>query len=101
MRIEGATHEELAAVGWGFMSTVRSARAASVSELVNLGRQRLNRMMAEGTTTVEAKTDYGLTVEDEMKELEAIAFPNKTHPVGLCSTFFGPYLVPLEFKGSP
>ncbi|MGD8398922.1 MAG: amidohydrolase family protein, partial [Anaerolineae bacterium] len=73
MRVAGAGYMEIMAAGGGIMNTVRATRAATVDDLVAETRSRLKRMLAHGTTTVEIKSGYGLTVEDEVKQLEAIA----------------------------
>ena len=71
-RIAGATYLEIMNAGGGIMSTVRNTRAASVDQLVEQTRARLDRMLRHGTTTVEAKTGYGLETQAELKTLEAI-----------------------------
>lgn len=97
-RIAGATYLEIMAVGGGIMSTVRATRAASREELVDDGRPRLQRMLAHGTTTAEAKTGYGLTTEDEIKSLQAIGLLNDCQPLELVPTFLGAHAVPAEYK---
>src|SRR5262245_55937116 len=64
-RLRGATYESIAARGGGIRATVSATRRASLDELVDLGRARLDRMLLHGTTTAEAKSGYGLTLEDE------------------------------------
>jgi len=98
-RIKGATYMEIMAAGGGIMSTVRATRAASVGQLVEEGRARLDRMLAHGTTTAEVKTGYGLDVENELKMLEAIRRLDAEHPVHLVPTFLGAHAVPNEYKG--
>jgi len=99
MRARGATYQEIAAAGGGILSTVRATRAASVDELVALGRPRLDLMLRHGTTTCEAKSGYGLTTADEVKMLEAIVRLDVEHPVTVMPTFCGAHEVPPEFKG--
>ena len=65
-RAQGATYQDIAAKGWGIQSTVNATRAASVDELVKAGRRYADWFLRTGTTTVEAKSGYGLTVEDEL-----------------------------------
>jgi len=89
MRVRGATYLEIMAAGGGIMSTVRATRAASLEEIVAQSRKRLDRMLAYGTTTAEAKTGYGLDLESELKLLEAIRILDETHPVDLVPTFLG------------
>ena len=96
MRLEGATYESIAASGGGIQSTVAATRAASIDDLVALGRSRLDRMLLHGTTTVEAKSGYGLTIDDEIKQLEALARLAADHPVGIVPTFLGAHIVPAE-----
>jgi len=98
-RVKGATYLEIMAAGGGIMSTVRATRAASVEQLVEESRARLDRMLAHGTTTAEAKTGYGLDVENELKMLEAIRRLDAEHPVDLVPTFLGAHAVSTEYQG--
>jgi len=98
-RVKGATYLEIMAAGGGIMSTVRATRAASVEQLVEESRARLDRMLAHGTTTAEAKTGYGLDTENELKMLEAIRRLDAEHPVDLVPTFLGAHAVPEEYEG--
>jgi imidazolonepropionase len=98
-RLRGTTYMEIMAAGGGIMSTVRATRAATLPQLIAQSRGRLDRMVAYGTTTVEAKSGYGLNVDDELKMLEAIRQLDATHPVDLVPTFLGAHAVPVEFKG--
>jgi imidazolonepropionase len=98
-RIKGATYMEIMTAGGGIMSTVRATRTASGEQLVEESRARLNRMLAHGTTTAEAKTGYGLDTENELKMLEAIRRLDAEHPVDLIPTFLGAHAVPEEYKG--
>jgi len=98
-RIKGATYLEIMAAGGGIMSTVRATRAASVEQLVEESRARLDRMLAHGTTTAEVKTGYGLDTENELKMLEAIRRLDAEHPMDLVATFLGAHAVPEEYKG--
>ncbi len=99
LRAGGATYQQIAAAGGGILSTVRATRRASVDELVELGRARLDLMLAHGTTTCEAKSGYGLTVADELKMLEAIRRLDKEHAVDVHPTFCGAHEVPEEYRG--
>jgi imidazolonepropionase len=101
MRLAGATYMQIMAAGGGIMSTVRATRAASVEQLVAATRPRLDRMLAHGTTTVEAKTGYGLTLQDELKQLDAIERLNATHPMDLVATFLAAHAVPTEYREDP
>jgi len=99
LRIRGTTYTEIMAAGGGIMNTVRATRAATLPQLIAQSRERLDRMLAHGTTTAEAKSGYGLNVDDELKMLEAIRQLDATHPVDLVPTFLGAHAVPVEFKG--
>jgi len=99
MRIKGATYLEIMAAGGGIMSTVRATRLASIEQLVEESRARLDRMLAHGTTTAEVKTGYGLDTENELKLLEAIRRLDAEHPVDLVPTFLGAHAVPEEYQG--
>ena len=99
LRLKGATYQELAAQGLGIQTTVKATRAATKDELVALCKQRLNQMLLTGTTTVEAKSGYGLNLEDERKQLEAVAALRGAHPVDVVPTYMGAHEVPPEYKG--
>ncbi len=98
LRMEGATYLELAEKGMGIQSTVDETRKASRSELTELCLQRLDSMLLHGTTTVEAKSGYGLSLDDEIKQLEALKEADRSHPVDIIPTFMGAHEVPREFK---
>jgi imidazolonepropionase len=97
-RLAGATYAEIAAAGGGIARTVTATRIASEDELVALARVRLDEMAACGTTTCEAKSGYGLTVETELRQLRAIRRLDAEHPVDLVPTFLGAHVVPEEFR---
>jgi imidazolonepropionase len=99
MRIVGATYMEIMAAGGGIMSTVRHTREADLDDLVAQTRVRLARMLAHGTTTVEIKTGYGLSLEGELKQLAAIRRLQAESPVTLVPTFLGAHAVPAEYRG--
>ncbi len=98
-RLAGKTYMEIMAAGGGIMSTVRQTRAASVQQLVDEARPRLRRMLAHGTTTVEAKTGYGLETHAELRQLEAIERLASEGPWTLVPTFIGAHAVPAEYAG--
>jgi imidazolonepropionase len=100
-RVRGATYMEIMAAGGGIMSTVRATRTATRAQLVAETRPRLDRMLAHGSTTVEAKTGYGLTTADELKALQAIATLDAEHPIALVPTFLGAHAVPVEYSDDP
>lgn len=99
MRLEGASYEELARAGGGIMSTVHATRAASEDDLVVGALPRLDALIAEGVTTVEIKSGYGLTVEDEIKMLRAARRLEGLRPICSERTFLGPHAVPPEYEG--
>ncbi|HEX2461353.1 MAG TPA: imidazolonepropionase [Vicinamibacterales bacterium] len=100
-RLAGATYAEIAAAGGGILQTVRATRTASEEDLVALARVRLDEMAACGTTTCEAKSGYGLTVESELRQLRAIQRLDAEHAIDLVPTFLGAHEVPLEFRERP
>jgi imidazolonepropionase len=100
MRVEGASFLEILGAGGGILKTVRDTRKASIDRLVDLGVKTLDVMLAHGTTTVEAKSGYGLTTKDELKILEATRRVNQLHTVDVVSTFLGALAVPPEYKGN-
>ncbi len=94
LRLKGASYEEIARAGGGILSTVRATRAASLEELVEQSRPRRDALMAEGVTTLEIKSGYGLTLDDEIKMLRA------AHALGdranIVTTFLGAHTCPPE-----
>jgi imidazolonepropionase len=96
-RLQGVTYQQIAAQGGGINSTVRRVREASKEQLMELARPRLRRMLQAGVTTVEVKSGYGLTLNDELKSLQAIADLNSEGPLELVPTFLGAHAVPPEF----
>jgi imidazolonepropionase len=99
MRLRGATYLELLKAGGGIMNTVRASRAAPLEQIISETRARLDRMLAYGTTTVEAKTGYGLDTATELKLLQAIARLDAEHAIDLVPTFIGAHAIPEEYKG--
>ncbi|MFQ6002995.1 MAG: imidazolonepropionase, partial [Candidatus Zixiibacteriota bacterium] len=89
MRVKGKTYQEIAASGGGIKSSVKNLRSKSKEELIQLALPRLDRMLSYGTTTIEAKSGYGLSPEDEIKMLEVIKELNRIHPIDLIPTFLG------------
>jgi len=98
LRLKGYTYLQLSEKGMGIQTTVNATRQASKEELVALCLQRLDSMLLHGTTTAEAKSGYGLNLEDELKQLEAIQEANSRHPIDLVPTFLGAHEVPKEYK---
>ena len=99
LRIGGASYMEIMAAGGGIARTVMATRSASVAQIVSETRARLDRALVHGTTTIEAKTGYGLTTEDELKQLEVIAELQRSHPMDLVPTFLGAHATPPEYRG--
>jgi imidazolonepropionase len=98
-RIEGASYEEITAAGGGIRSSVEGVRNANRPILVNKVLAALHDMAAHGTTTVEAKSGYGLTTESEIKSLQAIRDAACQWPGTVVSTLLGAHVVPKEFQG--
>jgi imidazolonepropionase len=98
MRLGGATYRELAAQGMGIQSTVDATRAITKEDLIDLCLDRLDSMLRHGTTTVEAKSGYGLNMQDEIKQLEALQEADRRHPIDIVKTFLGAHEVPREYK---
>ncbi len=101
MRARGATYEEIAASGGGIRSTVRKTRAASEGELLAQAQRRANWFLRCGTTTMEAKSGYGLSLDEELKILRVIRQLNETTPLEFVPTFLGAHAIPGEFAGAP
>ena len=97
-RSQGATYQEIAARGGGIQSTVRATRAASHEELITAGKRYADWFLRTGTTTVEAKSGYGLTLEDELKILRAIKELDEQTPLRYVPTFLGAHAIPPEYK---
>lgn len=98
-RIEGATYEQIAAAGGGIRSSLEGVRNATKNELKAKVLNVLHDMAAQGTTTVEAKSGYGLTLESELKSLEAIREAASSWPGTVVPTLLGAHIVPKEFQG--
>ena len=98
-RIEGASYDEIAAAGGGIRSSLEGVRKAIKSVLKTKVLAVLQDMAAHGTTTVEAKSGYGLTLESELKSLEAIREAARAWPGTLVPTLLGAHVVPKEFEG--
>jgi imidazolonepropionase len=99
LRLQGASYEEIARAGGGILSTVRATRAASEDELFASADRRLQALIAEGVTTVEIKSGYGLEIEAELKQLRVARRIGRERPVTVRTSFLGAHAVPPEFKG--
>jgi imidazolonepropionase len=98
-RLAGASYEEIAREGGGILSTVRATRTASLAELVETALPRLDALIAEGVTTVEIKSGYGLNLESETRQLEAARELGRRRAVSVTTTFLGAHALPPEFAG--
>lgn len=97
-RLAGRTYLEIAAAGGGILSTVAATRAASEEELTANTLSRLDRMLAHGTTTAEAKSGYGLSLAAELKQLRAIAAADREHVIEVVPTLMAAHEVPPEHR---
>jgi imidazolonepropionase len=98
-RLQGASYEEIARAGGGIALTVQATRAASAAELEAATAKRLRALMAEGVTTVEIKSGYGLALDHERKCLQVARTLGQTHAVDVRTTFLGAHAVPPEYAG--
>lgn len=99
MRLEGATYEEVARAGGGIVSTVSSTRAASEDALLEQALPRVDALLAEGITTIEIKSGYGLDQETELRMLRTARKIGDVRPVQVRTTFLGAHAMPPEYKG--
>lgn len=100
-RIAGATYEEIAAAGGGIRSSIAGVRAASEGGLAEMALAAFEEMMSFGTTTVEAKSGYGLSADAELKSLKAIRGAAKEFAGTVVATLLGAHVVPPEYKAKP
>ncbi|QIX97538.1 imidazolonepropionase [Cedecea sp. FDAARGOS_727] len=99
MRLNGATYADIAAAGGGIASTVKATREASEQQLLESARRRINALRKDGITTLEVKSGYGLSLEDERKMLRVIRQLGQSLPLTLHSTCLAAHALPPEFKG--
>lgn len=99
LKIKGAEYLEILKNGGGILSTVEKTRQAHPAELTEQSWERLDRLFANGTTTAEIKTGYGLDFATELKMLDTISELDQTHPADLIPTFLAAHTVPPEYKG--
>jgi imidazolonepropionase len=99
LKIKGAGYMKILQEGGGILSTVRDTRRATKEDLLHICRERCNNLMLHGTTTVEAKSGYGLTLDDEIKSLEVIMQLDREGPMNLVPTFLGAHAIPPEYQG--
>jgi len=98
LRIKGKSYQEIAAAGGGIKSSVKKLRQASEEELITQGMRWLDQFLAYGTTTVEAKSGYGLSLDAELKMLRVFRELNNQHQVEIIPTFLGAHEIPEEYK---
>lgn len=101
MRLEGSSYEEIARSGGGIVSTVAATRAATQDELVSGALARVDAMIAEGVSTIEIKSGYGLDIDNELKMLRAARAVAERRPVRVRTSFLGAHAVPPEYRGRP
>ena len=99
MRLKGASYEEISKAGGGIVSTMKATRSSSLDELVESALPRLDALIAEGITTLEIKSGYGLTIDDEMRMLRAARKLSMLRPVTIVTSWLAAHAVPPEFKG--
>jgi len=99
LRLKGASYEEIARAGGGIVSTVKATRAASEDELVASSLPRLDHLIAEGCTTIEIKSGYGLDLDTEARSLRAARRLAGERPVSVVTTFLGAHALPPEANG--
>jgi imidazolonepropionase len=100
-RLRGRSYAQIAREGGGILSTMRAVRSASVQQLVDESAPRLQALLAEGVTTIEIKSGYGLTRADEEKMLRAARALAQIHPVTIKTTLLAAHTLPPEFTGRP
>jgi imidazolonepropionase len=99
-RLAGASYEEIARAGGGIVSTVKATRKASTDELVAAALPRLDALIAEGVTTIEIKSGYGLELDTERRQLQAARHLAGLRPISVRTTFLGAHTVPAEMAGN-
>ncbi|MEE8342085.1 MAG: imidazolonepropionase [Candidatus Neomarinimicrobiota bacterium] len=100
-RMQGATYEEIAALGGGIISSISGVRDASIEELAQVAMHRMDRFLKLGTTTIEAKSGYGLNIDSELKSLKVLDLVNQNHAIDIIPTFLGAHAIPPEYKDNP
>jgi len=101
LRLKGASYEEIAQAGGGIVSTMRATRSATGEGLVATALPRLEALIAEGVTTIEIKSGYGLSTDDELKMLRVARRLGEVRPVRISTTLLGAHALPPEYAGDP
>ena len=99
LKLKGAGYLDILRAGGGILSTVRATRKASEEELFEKSRTFLDELMAQGVTTAELKSGYGLDMETELKQLRVIKRLNEAHPMDAVATYLGAHAIPEEYRG--
>jgi imidazolonepropionase len=99
MRLQGATYEEVARAGGGIVSSVKATNALSVEGLVKAALPRVGTLLAEGVSTLEIKSGYGLSIEGELNMLRAARALEEVRPVRVVTSYLGAHATPVEYKG--
>jgi imidazolonepropionase len=99
MRLEGATYEEVARAGGGIVSSVKATNALSVEGLVQAALPRVDTLLAEGVSTLEIKSGYGLSIEGELNMLRAARALEKVRPLRVVTSYLAAHATPVEYKG--
>jgi len=101
MRLAGSSYEDIAENGGGIISSVNGVRNASEDELIDKLEKRVDRFIQNGTTTIEAKSGYGLNTDSELKSLSVIDQVNQKHAIDIIPTFMGAHAIPVEYNNNP
>jgi imidazolonepropionase len=101
LRLQGKTYMEIMAAGGGIASTVKATRQASPHDLLAQTKTRADSIFQHGTTTVEAKTGYGLETKAELRQLETLLQLDQIGPIEIVPTFLGAHAVPVEYRNDP
>ena len=98
MRLNGQTYEEISNAGGGIINSINGVRNSTETELISKVRDRMNKFLKLGTTTIECKSGYGLDKSSELKSLKVIHEVNKSHHIDMVATFMGAHTFPNEYK---
>ncbi len=101
LKLQGASYLDILQAGGGILSTVNATRQATHAELQQKAWRSLDQMLLHGTTSVEAKSGYGLDLDHEVKCLQVVQDLNRQHPVDIASTYMGAHAIPPEYKNNP